>query len=104
VLPTSEERKANRAMISGVLIVVAQSVHILVPPLAVTNTACIRTEPTLRLFLDFPKLRLAEGLTVIALLALPGSQKRLKVLEILRRCEIARTVGHVVLQAISLLV
>jgi hypothetical protein len=94
-------------MVARVLIVVPQTVHVLVPALAVTDTTSERLEPSLCLPFDFTHLALRD-----ALIFLPGSfprgtlasQERLYLLEILWGGKVAATVCHVVLEAVGLLV
>lgn len=43
VLAASEQCESDRAMISGVLVVIPQSVHVLVTTLAITDAAGVRT-------------------------------------------------------------
>lgn len=104
VLTTSQQSEANRAVIAGVLIVISQSIHVLVAPLTVTDTAGIRSEPTLCFPFNLTELCIAERFAVVILLASFRSKESLEVLQILGRSKIARTMGHVVLEAVSLFV
>lgn len=73
-------------MLTAVLVVIPEAVHVLVSPCAITNTASVGTKP----LLDFPDLAIAHAL--------------FQHLAFLAGSEVTGPVGHVVLQAVGLLV
>lgn len=86
---------------------VAKAVHVLVPALAVTYTASKRTEASLCLAFDLAQLTLGDGIVVIACSLSGGAfacEQRLNVLEVFWRGKVAASVGHVILEAVRLLV
>ena len=86
VLTTGEQGQTKSPVFAAVLIVIPKTVHVLVPPCAVTDTASVGAKP----LLDFPDLAVAHAL--------------FQHLAFLAGGEVARPVGHVVLQPIGLLV
>jgi hypothetical protein len=60
VLTTREQRKPDGTVITRMLVVVAQTIHVLVATLAISNATGERPQPPLGLSLDFPHLTLAD--------------------------------------------
>jgi hypothetical protein len=60
VLPARKQREANRTMVTRVLVVVAKTVHVLVPTSTLANTTCKRLEPAFSLTLHLAKLLLVH--------------------------------------------
>jgi len=56
----SQHGQAESSVVTRVLIVVAQAIHVLVSPLAIANTASERTKSLLGLPFDLPKLTLRD--------------------------------------------
>jgi len=86
VLATSEQSQAESPVFAAVLVVVPKTVHVLVPPCAIADTASVGTEP----LLDFPDFAIAHAL--------------LQHLAFLAGGKVTRPMSHVVLQPVSLLV
>jgi len=73
-------------VLAAVLVVIPETVHVLVSPCAIANTASIGAEP----LFDFPDLAIAHAL--------------FQHLAFFARSEVTGAVGHVVLQPVGLLV
>jgi hypothetical protein len=61
-----EERKPDLAVLSGMLVMIAKTIHVLVSPATITNAACERSEALLRFSLDLPKLNLRNRVQVVS--------------------------------------
>lgn len=86
---------------------IPKAVHVLVPPLAVTDTASKGTEATLGLPFDFAHLALGDHVVILACglsRRTLACEQRLDLLKILGWGKVATSVGHVVLEPICLLV
>ena len=107
MLSASEQGETYCAVITRVLIVVAEAVHVLVAALAVADAARKGTETALGLAFDLAQLTLCDGVIILA-----GSLSRraltckegLDLLEVLWGGKVATSVSHVVLEAVCLLV
>jgi len=86
VLATGEECQSEGTVLAAVLVVIPKTVHVLVPPCTITDTASIGTKP----LLNFPDLAITHAL--------------LQHLAFLAGGKVTRPVGHMVLQPISLFV
>jgi hypothetical protein len=60
MLPTRQQREPHTAMITRMLIMIPQPVHILVPPCTLPNAARKRTQPPLGLALDLAQVGFAD--------------------------------------------
>jgi len=60
VLTTRKQRKTNRTVVARVLIMITQTVHVLVPALAIRDATSKRPQSSLSLPLNFPHLTLAD--------------------------------------------
>jgi len=99
--------KANGTMFARVLIVIPKTIHILVSPLTIADATCEGSQTSLRFTFYLAKLALCylHPRSVVAvdddaLLRQEGLQR----LQILWWREVARAMGHVVLEPIGLLV
>jgi hypothetical protein len=86
VLATSEECQPKGPVLAAVLVVIPKTIHVLVSPCTIADTASVGAKP----LLNFPDLAIAHAL--------------LQHFAFLARGKVTRPVGHVVLQPISLLV
>lgn len=86
MLAAGEERQAHGSVLAAVLVMVPETIHVFVSPPAVSDSASVRSET----FLHFPHFAFAHALLDHFTLFTGG--------------KITRTVGHVVLQAVRLLV
>ena len=86
VLTTSEKCQPEGPVFAAVLIMIPKTVHVLVPPCTIANTASVRAKP----LLDFSDLAIAHAL--------------LQHLAFLAGSKVTRPVRHVVLQPVSLFV
>ena len=60
MLPTRQQREPHTAMITRMLIMIPQPVHVLVPPRTLPNPARKRTQPPLSLALDLAQVGFAD--------------------------------------------
>src|SRR6267154_5156390 len=93
-------------MVTRVLVVVPQTVHILVSALAITDTTSERLQPALSLPFDFAHLTLGDALVFPSSFTggALASQQCLYLLKVLWRSKVTAAVGHVILQSIGLFV
>lgn len=89
------------------LVVIPQSVHVFVPPLAVTNPTRERPKPALCFTFHFAQFALADHIVLISRGFPSGAlagKECLHLLEVFRRRKVATAMRHVILQAVGLLV
>lgn len=86
MLTTGEQGQTESSVLTAVLVVIPEAVHVLVPSCTITNTASVGTKPPF----DFPDLTVAHAL--------------LQHFAFLAGGKVAGPMGHVVLQPVSLLV
>ena len=60
VLPARQQPQPLGAVLAGMLVMVTQTIHVLVPPRALAHGACERTQTALGLALDFARVGLGE--------------------------------------------
>lgn len=106
VLSTGKESKTDCTMVTRMLVVIPQAVHVLVPALAIADTTGKRAESALCLAFDFTHVTLCDALIVTSSLAgrALASQQGLYLLEVFRWGKVTAAVSHVIFEAIGLLV
>ena len=131
MLSIGEQRQALYTMLTSMLIMITETIHVFVAALTVSNSAGKRAEASLSLFLDFLEIGLCDTIFCGKLgsgsggtgggsgerqaetdnpFALAGSlalfplEKIFDMLEVLRRSKVAAAMGHVILETVGLLV
>jgi hypothetical protein len=114
MLTIREQGKSDGPVVARVLVVVAQTIHVFVPALAIGDAARKRPQSSLGLPFNLPHLTLtnhakrridllAVSLGSLALTAL-ACQQRLYLLQVLGWRKVAASMCHVVLEPVSLFV
>lgn len=106
VLSTGKESETDCTVVTRMLVVIPQAVHVLVPALAIADTTGKRAESALCLAFDFAHVTLCDALIVTSSLAgrALASQQGLYLFEVFRRGKVTAAVSHVIFEAIGLLV
>lgn len=107
MLSTGEQGQPYCAVVARVLVVIAEAVHVLVPPLAVADTAGKGTEAAFSLTFNLPHLAFGDGVVLFACglsCRALACEECLYLLEVLWGRKVAAPVGHMVLEPVCLLV